>query len=296
MKSISILFIALFAYQLCAQDTLVVGGPDNRIRDAWIWSYTPAVDRNFGVYDAAVPNMHQVIRAEVWQWEMGRDDSIRGLLQFDLADLKAQQVLRAELNLWHYSNPGFTKQVGANALDMHLITESWAEDKVTWNNQPAFDSEALVSLPRSSSNTQDYVQLDVTDLIKAYLTEDAHGLMLKLNDEKHFAGLSFASSEHTDASLRPTLRIIVDRESGVETAGNAPLGVFPNPCQNLLHISVNPAQFERLALLDMQGNRVMEVSTTSAQIQLAVGDLPSGMYMLRAEGNMVQRMRLVLVQ
>lgn len=296
MKLFSFALLSLFGLQLHAQDTLIVGGAGNRIQDAWIWSYNVLADVNFGVIDPVVPELHQVLRTEVWQWEAGQDDTIRGLMQFDLADLRADQILSAELNLWHFSNPGYTKQVGANALDLHLVTESWEEDKVTWNNQPAYENKALLSLPKSSSTTQDYSQLDVTDVIKDYLKQDAHGLLLKLKEEKSFAGLSFASSEHPNALLHPTLRIIVDMESSIGEKNAPAVQVFPNPAHTLLNVSVLPGKNQRFVLMDMQGRVQLETTSSLSEVQLPIGDLPAGHYVLQVMGEAMLVHRSVIIR
>lgn len=296
MKLFSFALLSLFGLQLHAQDTLIVGGAGNRIQDAWIWSYNVLADVNFGVIDPVVPELHQVLRTEVWQWEAGQDDTIRGLMQFDLADLRVDQILSAELNLWHFSNPGYTKQVGANALDLHLVTESWEEDKVTWNNQPAYENKALLSLPKSSSATQDYSQLDVTDVIKDYLKQDAHGLLLKLKEEKSFAGLSFASSEHPNALLHPTLRIIVDMESSIGEKNAPAVQVFPNPAHTLLNVSVLPGKNQRFVLMDMQGRVQLETTSSLSEVQLPIGDLPAGHYVLQVMGEAMLVHRSVIIR
>jgi len=291
MKLISILALNLIGFQLYAQDTLIVGGAGNRIQDAWIWSYSVLADVNFGVLDPVVPELHQVLRSEVWQWEAGQDDTIRGLMQFNLPDLKAEQILSAELNLWHFSNPGYTQQVGANALDLHLITESWKEDQVTWNNQPAYENKALLSLPKSSSATQDYTELDVTDVIKAYLNKNAQGLLLKLKEEKSFAGLSFASSEHPNALLHPTLKIVVDMEIDVMEPKATLIEVFPNPAHTHLNLRFASNEFRQYSLIDAQGRVHLETSSQESKVQLPISDLPKGYYVLRimGEGTLVQR-------
>lgn len=295
MKLLSVLFLSFLAFQLPAQDTLVVGGPENRIQDAWVWSYNIFADVNFGVEDPVAPELHQVLRSEVWQWEAGKDDTIRGLMQFNIPDIKADQILSAELNLWYFSNVGFTQQVGDNALDIHLITEEWKEEEITWNNQPAFDGEALVSLPRSSSITQDYTGIDVSEVIKAYLNTGAHGILLKLNKEQSFAGLSFASSEHPNTALHPTLKIVIDDGTHLPEATETGMHVFPNPAQEVLHVAFPTEGLHELSLIDLQGKVRLELSTALTEVQLSVADLPKGLYVLRTlnEGGMQQQSVLI---
>lgn len=283
----SILLFLVASFTSKAQDTLVVSAQNNGIRDAWIWSWPAVVNSNFGEYNSAAPDFHKVIRSESWQWTAGRNDTIRGLMQFDLGNLKAEDILKAELNLWHYSNPRFTKQVGENAMDMHLITEDWDESQVTWNNQPAWQKDQPTSFPKSTSETQDYTKLDVTDLLKAHQKANAHGLMLKLKNETPFAGLSFASTEHPDENLRPTLLLVVKAGSTHINEAEANVKCFPNPASAELTISLSSPSWKSLQLYNAHGQLMWDVQNEHKKTEhrIDVSALANGFYTLRCSGD-----------
>lgn len=287
MKTLFAFLSLLLSIVSFAQDTLVISAKNDGIRDAWIWSWPAVVNANFGEYNSAAPDFHKVIRAESWQWTAGRNDTIRGLMQFDLGNLKADDILKAELNLWHYSNPRFTKQVGENALDIHLITESWSESGVTWNNQPTWMESSPASFPKSSSETQDYTELDVTDLLKAHQKQNAHGILLKLKNEVPFAGLSFASSEHPNEHLRPTLLLVVKAGSTNIHKPETHLKCFPNPAHTELTVSWNSPSWKTLELYNSQGQLVWQTQNqlhkTLQHINTSL--LANGLYTLRCGGD-----------
>lgn len=287
MKTLFALLPLFFSIISLAQDTLLISAKNDGIHDAWIWSWPAVADANFGEYNSAAPDFHKVIRAESWQWTAGRDDTIRGLMKFDLGNLKADDILKAELNLWHYSNPRFTKQVGENALDLVLITEDWKEDEVTWNNQPAFAGSIPTSFAKSTSDTQNYIGLDVTGLLIAHQSVDAKGIMLKLQREKPFAGLSFASTEHPDESLRPTLLVVVKSGSTHMEEKENNFTCFPNPANSELTISLNSPSWKTLQLFSPQGQLVWQAQNEHHKTveHINVGSLADGFYTLRCSGD-----------
>lgn len=285
MKNLIYSLVLLISPALSAQDTLIFGSFNESIKDAWIWSFPVAANSNFGEFNPSAPDFHKVIRSESWQWEAGRNDTIRGLIQFDLGDLTVGEVAKAELDLWHYSNPRFTKQVGENALDLHLITENWNEGDVTWNNQPAILSLAEQSFPRSTSNEQDYIKLDVTELIRSYIAEGAHGIMLKLKEEEPFAGLSFASTEHPNASLHPELRIIMTTNNIEHNGTFEQIRCYPNPTGTVLYVEMERNMSINLELLNISGKVVWhKLNNQGSHLFIPISHLPKGVYLLKSEG------------
>ncbi|HAA15396.1 MAG TPA: hypothetical protein DCE41_28340 [Cytophagales bacterium] len=103
--------------------------------------------------------------------------------------------------------PGADGHFGDNAFFVESIVEDWNEQTVTWNTQPATDTTGRLSFPASTSFDQDYTRMDVTDLIVNQYENpgSAHGLMFKLENEVKFKVMFFASSNHPDETIRPTL-------------------------------------------------------------------------------------------
>ncbi len=214
MKTIIVLiFLSIVCY---SQEVMALKpGPDEG-KDAWIWSFPKAQNYNWGVPREGNHGLDNVFRAESWIWfESERTDTIRGLIQFDLSTLPENAVIdSAKLNLFFFSNPGFTKQEGENFCYVERIVEKWNEAKVSWVNQPATTTEARLLLPKSHSDTSDY-SIDITDFVRFfYKNPDANnGLMFKMKEESEYRGLTFASSDHENESLRPELIIYYRKQN-----------------------------------------------------------------------------------
>lgn len=206
------LFLCFYAFPAFAQTTLTLQPDSTEGKDAWVWSFQPARGINLGVANGQNQGLHNVLRAEVWKWGgLATPDTIRGLLQFDLSSIpKSAIVLEAKLSLFFYANPGFTPQIGENTMAIHPITEAWHEGEVTWLNQPAFDAHRPLIIPASTAPEQDYLDLDVRNLVQEmiYFPDANHGFMLRLRDERPYHGVTFASSDHTDSSKHPKLVIV----------------------------------------------------------------------------------------
>lgn len=194
-----------------AQHTLDLQPDSTAGIDAWIWSFGPARSINFGVYNAQNRGFHNVLRAEVWKWGgLATPDTIRALLRFDLSSIPQNAiVLDAKLSLFYYANPGFTPQIGDNAMLIQPITAPWSEADVTWANQPTADSTRALRIPASTAPDQDYIDLDVRNLVQemVYFPDANYGFMLRLVHEHPYHGLTFASSDHPDVAQHPRLVI-----------------------------------------------------------------------------------------
>lgn len=202
-----ILFLAFTLIQFAQEQLVLKPGPDEG-KDAWFWSYPQYRDDNWGVPRPGNFGTHNVFRAEAWIWfNSGRTDTLRGTIEFDLSQLPEGAILdSAKLNLFYYSNPGYTKQEGENACYIERVIQPWEESVVTWNNQPATTEVDRIMLPPSESATSDY-SIDVTNFTQFFIEnpDSNFGLMFKMVEEMEYRGLTFASSDHKDETLWPEL-------------------------------------------------------------------------------------------
>ncbi|HEX3048224.1 MAG TPA: DNRLRE domain-containing protein [Bacillota bacterium] len=172
-------------------------GPDDG-KDAMVQSRVP--DLNAGNYNRFM--------AIDWTWS-GVPGAIRSLIEFDLSDIPDDaSITSALLSLyaWDGSSPHSTLS-GSNACWLQRITSSWAEDTVTWNNQPTTTTQNQVTLPASTSPTQNYPDIDVTDMVLDMIADPSagYGMMIRLQTEAYYRNMSFCSSDHTNSALRPKL-------------------------------------------------------------------------------------------
>lgn len=207
MKS---LFFALFLFGpvfLIAQDTLVLQpGPEGK--DALIWSILP--DNNYG-------NSPKFLSA-AWTFG-GIPGADRSLIHFDLSDIPpGREIISAKLNLFFKNlEPNEMFHTGENASTLRLITESWNELTVTWNNAPSTTDDFQVILPQSINPRQDYLNIDVTDAVRnlCQFPEMYFGWLLALGNEIPYNCLLFASGDIDEVHLRPKLEIVYSEQSAL---------------------------------------------------------------------------------
>lgn len=170
-------------------------------KDAEINSYSPGTNYATGTdFDAL-------------SWTIqGVPINSRSLLSFDLSSIPpGSQITSATLNL--YFNPttsvGNHFHYGANSSYLLRVGAVWDENTVTWNNQPAVITANAITLASSSTNTQNYTNIDVINLVKLMVDTPStnFGFELRLQTEIKYRALIFCSSDYPNASLRPKLVI-----------------------------------------------------------------------------------------
>lgn len=150
----------------------------------------------------------------------GHSSNARGLVQFDLSQLPSKsKIIKARLSLYHDPNDrngSHSASEGSNAAVLQGIIEPWDESTVTWQNQPGTTDVQQVMLPESTDPHQHYTDIDVTGLIVAMAENPGknYGLMLKMASEQPYRRLVFASRDHPDSRLHPTLHITYTKARG----------------------------------------------------------------------------------
>lgn len=132
----------------------------------------------------------------------------RGLIQFDLSGIPANSVINsAVLSLYAYNVPGVGGHTVANSsCYIRRITSSWAENTVTWSNQPGITGSYAITLLNATSSTQNY-DVNVANLVQEIVNGAVpnYGWMMQLVSESATRTLAFASSDNATATLRPKL-------------------------------------------------------------------------------------------
>lgn len=137
----------------------------------------------------------------------------RSFIQFALPQIPDNAtIVSASLNLYHDYSSAHIGHYGDNAGKIEKIIDNWSLNNLNWDNQPAVSEINSVSLPVSDSSNQNYQGIDVLNLILDSYTnsEDSIGFRLSLITEVTYRSLVFASGDHPDESIRPSLVIIYD--------------------------------------------------------------------------------------
>lgn len=228
-------------------------------------------------------------------------------------------------------NPGWIQRVlpGNNVASS---PNNWQENTVTWNSQPAVDSASTVLyvIPATTARYGFTQEVDVTAIVGQIINglyNDPYannGFMLSLQDEIHYRGQDYASSDNPNASLWPELVIsynLILRKApptGAMAAdgqtappqddptlalrsGSAPLAhlapvagtdlsIVPNPSTSGWNISVPSAAQApvSITIYDVAGKEVStskkELNDGNNSIYISAEKLPVGLYFIEVKG------------
>jgi len=144
-------------------------------------------------------------------------------IQFDLSSIPSgysgASIAKATLRL--YVNAVTT----AGSFNVDFVNGTWSEKTITANLAPALGTTIVSSVPLTSTNVHDYVLIDVTPAVVAWLdgTEPNDGIALVANSPLN---ASFDSKENTANSQPAELDIVFaggGTLTGVTTAGGSGL-------------------------------------------------------------------------
>lgn len=263
--------------------------PDNSIcsdgKDAEIGDCVPCgfYNANFGMNDDLT----------IGAWTVsGNASTSRALLEFDLSSIPSNAVISsADLSLFYNPNPangniGHSQLSGSNAAWIQRITTPWSELAVTWPTAPSTTTQNQVALPASSTNTQDYPNIDVTALVQDMINNpnQSYGFMIKLQTESYYRSLLFASSDYPNPALHPKLDICYNAESTSigEISDNSAFSIYPNPISSNSIIKINPGiKAKEIEIYSVLGKKIFSKKVTDNVVQLNKENLAVGIYIVR---------------
>lgn len=147
-------------------------------------------------------------------WTYGGDEGFgRSFIHFPLPELPANYSnFRVLLNFYYDYSSQHVGHGGDNACKLERITEDWTENGIDWFNQPSVSEENSVFIPASETSNQDYPDIDVTQLVLDMYENPAQsfGFRMSLIEETIYRSMIFASGDHPDESIRPSLVISYD--------------------------------------------------------------------------------------
>jgi hypothetical protein len=97
---------------------------------------------------------------------------------------------------------------GTNECWLKRVTGDWSESTITWNNQPAVTDANRIAIPASTLQWgYNVTDIDVTEMVKGMvnIANANHGFSLMHQVEEYYRSMTFASSDHADATKRPKL-------------------------------------------------------------------------------------------
>jgi hypothetical protein len=223
--------------------------------------------------------------ASQWTYS-GEPGTMRSLIQFDLSGLpKGVDIVDARLSLYYNNESTTPGQAGNNAAYIRRLIEPWDEATVAWNHQPFYTTENEVLLPASTVPDQDYLNIDVTNLVRDMIEfpNTSHGFMFMLQTEQGMNAMKFYSSDASEAFERPSLQITWG-VVGTSDINAREIIARPNPFVDGFAIE-NINGTYTINISDLTGQRVHQSKNESIQSRIEVTgikDLLPGIYVVTA--------------
>lgn len=226
-------------------------------KDAQVNDYGANASTNFG--------SSPVIASYVWT--NGTVFNNKFYLQFDLSGVPANAVIDiATLDLYadnptttFVGNPSTPMNGSDNASAIKRVTAAWNENTVTWNNQPTSTTTNQGILPQSTSATQNYLGVDVKQLVQDMITYGNNGFLIEPITTQPSNSMIFRSSDNADSASHPRLNICYSIPSAINEANTSEaFRVYPNP-------------FTDQVVIDLEGlgnDKAAKVQITNALGQL----------------------------
>ena len=296
-KEIIIVLLSCIVFVSFSQTTITIQPDAETGKDAYIHDLD--INQNLG--------NHPDLAGIAWKCS-GQPCNARGLIEFDLSVIPPNSVIiSALLSLSHSTsnnNTGHSTINGSNESVLRRVISSWDENFVTWTNQPNTTTQNEVILAQSTTQNQDYPNINVTSLIQDIIDNPltSYGLMIKLQTEIHYRSLLFASSDQQDPNKHPKLEITYTNNSGInDNKGLLDLvEIYPNPTDDLLFIKFNQVKDKSVLvnIIDSKGKLVFNTllkSTIEAPFKIHLKNYPAGVYFIKIQGETFIRNKKVIV-
>ena len=289
-------FVLLFiSNPLLSQDTIVLqpGAIDGK--DAMVRSLLPL--KNWGDNESMF--------AAAWTYD-GDFGITRPVFNFDLSLIPdSSEIMYASLSLFYDPSCGHEGHSGPNESYLYRITNSWDENIVNWSNQPSYTTQNQVFFPASYSSTQDYIDIDVTNLVLDMINdpENSFGFILRHVNELEYRSLIFASSDHPNENFHPKLVIVFRCITSISSNYKAHnISFYPNPGNGLMHISFSDIRHDKvlIELISYTGKSLFkkEFATFSnnQELELDLSKYNSGIYFVRLSNKSFQKTQKIVIQ
>lgn len=262
------------------QDSVFTLQPDEETgKDA---SINSSISKSFGDQQSLV--------SSVWEYDSEWGTG-RSFVNFDLSEFNTEMSLTlAELSLFH--NPsssvaGHINNGNSNELIISRITEYWNEDDINWFNQPEVSTEDQMFIQSSNIEDQDYLNIDVTELVNKMITEanESFGFMIQLKDEtnnNYNRNVVFASSNHVNSNLRPKLELYFSNATSIDDnpENSSSFEISPNPSNGHFSIKISDAAISTGAykIVNLNGTVVLQGDFNSSTFSVDASHLSNGIY------------------
>ncbi len=242
----------------------------NVVKDAYTYSYRG--DENYGTS----------IAVNVRRYDKRKE--MRGLIDFGTLNIPYSSITNVTLNLHHYG--GNAVYQGNTAFNIYQLSNDWEEERVSWNNAPAPDSEPVVTVVKHTNNRQSYA-IDVTSLLKDNGDNTtSNSLMLVVANPGDENWLNFGSKENENPDVRPSLEITYYKNNNATAIDpdtkQAELTLYPNPATT--HFTVeSEGDTGHVSVYSLSGELVLSEALTQTTQRVDIPQLTKGVYLVKVE-------------
>lgn len=280
-----IILFSIFSQSISSQSFILQ--PDSTDgKDCVVWSNAPPAN-NYG--DRPSLNFYTWTNGGILATK-------RSMIEFDLSDFSTNMNLEnASLSLYFNPTDPFESvdiHSGNNAFYIERIVSTWLENEVTWSSQPETTMLNRVEVSETISGEQDFLNIDVTQLVIDMLDdpENSHGLLLKMQNENDpYRMIILASSDHPNSNYHPKLEL--EFEECIEDI-QLDFELYPNPIfkerdvEIEIEISANKTDIINLMIFDALGRLVQKGNIIGNENHKTnISRLDSGVYFMMIQND-----------
>ncbi|WP_018344971.1 DNRLRE domain-containing protein [Cytophaga aurantiaca] len=216
MKKITLAFFVVIT--LCISCSKPKGASASSGNTVMLYSYESS--RGDAVFSRIVPNNNGGLAEDIHLYAWTQNDILninRVTLDFNTSNISQNvKIKSAYLNLYFNPTSKYDKVLpgdgnsGNVGFMIEQITSEWNETTVTWKTQPEATAVDRVLVEKKTDAKANYLKLDVTKLVQNMInkpTDERFGFLLKLAKEEPYNVYFFASGNHPEVSIRPSLQI-----------------------------------------------------------------------------------------
>lgn len=302
LKKIITILVFLFTIQVSnSQTTLSIRLDNETGQDAYIATNYQNINWGF----------HRDIVSISWT-NANNPATGRSLFQFYLNQLPQHIAIHsAKLTLYGNPTPTNNSNHGNNESYIRRVTSPWEENHVTWSTHPDYTYHNQVFINRSSFPVQDYLNIDVTNLVQDMINNPAtsYGFIIMSYLEYPYCSLNFASSDCADVSKHPVLQIIYTTTGIQNTSAEVPASYkiyqnFPNPFNPVTNIKfdIPKSSNTKVIIYDVLGKEAAVLvneflNPGSYNVTWNGSNFSSGQYFYRIEsGDFSETKKLMLIK
>ena len=264
-------------------------------QDALLHGLSSEANMNYGTNDQ--------LPADAWTFS-GIPGVVRSVFEFDLSAIPANAIIdSASLSLYAIDfTTGLGQHAGSgNDAWLERVTSPWNEFTVTWNTQPSTTIVNRVAVPASISPTEDYLDMDVSQLVIDMHNNpsSSFGFMLKLNTEQQYRCLNFCSGNHANTSKHPKLKVCYHISTAIEDNDAETALVYPNPAATTIEIRNSRLEIRSVEIYNCIGEKIYSLQPEANNLYQAVlniSNFPEGIYFVNVIGGKERIVKKVVIQ